>query len=218
MSGQIIGFEKIDDSKVTPWISKLLDDYQYVYHFGASEMESDFVFILGIDLCYGQIKSGTWSEDGKSWIWTYKNLTNVRIDDNNFFSDETNGEFVIYDNGQEKIKGLKIYNSWSGLTENGEYEIGTKSYPIAGYFNGKFPQASMRILSNKEVSKMSKTDLRLMRNEIFARYGYRFKSGGDMDKFFSTQEWYIPQHDDVDEFLTGIEIANIKMIKFFENK
>ena len=218
VTGQVIGFEKIDDSKVTPWIPKLTSEYQYVYHFGDSEMESDFVFILGIDLSYAQIKSGTWSEDGKSWIRTYKNLTNVRVQGNKFFSDETNGEFVVYDNGQEKIQGLKIYNSWSGMTENGEYEIGIKSYPITEYFNGKFPQASMRIMPNNEIGKMSKADLKIMRNEIFARYGYRFKSGGEMDAYFRTQSWYNIQHDNVNDFLTGIENANIFLIKFFENK
>jgi len=218
VTGQIIGFEKTDDKKVVPWNPKLIVEYQYVYHFGDSEMESDFILLFGLDKYYGQIKSGTWSDDGKAWVWTYKNLTNIRIEKNKFYSDQTNGEFVIYDNGQEKIKGLKIYNTWSGLTENDEYEIGTKSYPIDDYFNGKFPQASKRLLSKDELMKMKKSDLKIMRNEIFARYGYKFKSGGEMEKYFKNQDWYSGQHDNLNDFLTDLEKENINLIQQIENE
>lgn len=216
--GQIIGFEKIYDSKVTPWIPKLAIEYQNVYHFGDSEMESDFLLIIGPDSYYGQIKSGSFSEDGKVWIWAYKNLTNIRIDGNKFYSDQTNGEFVIYDNGKEKIKGFKIYDSWSGLTEDGEYEIGTKSYRIDDYYSGKFSQASKRQLNKEELLKLPKSDLKIMRNEIFARYGYKFKLGGEMDKYFKSQNWYSGQHKNVNDFLTELEKENIKLIQQIENE
>ncbi len=181
-------------------------------------MESDFILIFGLDKYYGQIKSGAFSNDGKAWIWTYKHLTNIRIEKNKFYSDQTNGEFVIYDNGQNKIKGLKIYNSWSGLTENGEYEIGTKSYPIDDYFNGKFTRASKRLLSRDELIKMPKSDLKIMRNEIFARYGYKFQSGGEMEKHFKGQDWYSGQHDNVNDFLTDLEKKNMKLIQQIEKQ
>jgi hypothetical protein len=215
--GQRIGIVEIDNSKVSAWFPKLTIEYQSVYHFGDSEMESDFILLFGLDKYYAQIKSGSWSNDGKSWIWSYKNLTNIRIEGNMFYSDETNGEFVIYDNGQEKIQGLKVNNSWSGLTEAGEYEIGTKSYPVTDYYSGKFTQASLRLLSKDELIKMAKSDLKIMRNEIYARYGYKFKAGGEMDIYFKTQEWYSGQHDNVDNFLTELEKENIKLIMQFEN-
>lgn len=217
-TGQIIGFEKIDDKKVTPWNPKLMVEYQCVYNFGDSEMESDFILIFGIDKYYGQIKSGAFSEDGKSWIWTYENLTNIRIEKNKFYSDQTNGEFVIYDNGKEKIKGLKVYQSWSGLTENGEYEIGTKSYQIDGYYKGKYPQASKRLLQRDELIKMTKQDLKIMRNEIFARYGFKFQAGGEMEKYFKNREWYKGQYDNINNFLTDLEKENIKLLQQIENE
>lgn len=217
MFGQRIGFDEIDDSKVTPWIPKLTIEYQFVYHFGNSEMESDLIVLSGFGKYYAQIKSGTWSDDGKSWIWTYENLSNVRIEGNKFYSDKTNGEFVIYDNGQEKIKGLKVSNSWSGLTENEEYEIGTKSYPVSDYYSGKYPKVSMRLLSKDELTKMTKSELRIMRNEIFARYGYKFKTGGEMETYFNKQDWYFEQHDNVNDFLTDLEKENIKLIQQIEN-
>lgn len=55
-----------------------------------------------------------------------------------------------------------------------------------------------------------------MRNEIFARYGYKFKTGGKMDSYFQQQDWYKKQHDNVNDFLTGIEQQNIKLIQQIE--
>lgn len=217
-SGQRIGFETIDDSKVSPWMPKFMIEFQYVYHFGDSEIESELLLQFGIDKDYAQIKTASWSKDAKSMIWNYENLTNVRIEGNKFYSDKTDGEFVIYDNGQEKIKGLKIYNSWSRLDENDEYEIGPKLYPISDYYKGDFSQASKRLLSKDELKKMSKADLKIMRNEIFARYGYEFKSGGEMDNYFQSQNWYFGQHDNVNNYLSELEKENIKLIQQIENE
>jgi hypothetical protein len=215
---QRIGFDQIDDSKVAPWIPESTAEYQYVYRFGASEKESDFLLLSGIDGYCAQIRSSEWRDEGESWVWRYENLNNVRIEGNQFFSDKTNGEFVIYDNGREKTKGLKVYNPWSGLTENGEYEIGTKSYPAADYFSGEFPQASLRRLGGEELRKMPKSDIKTMRNEIFARYGYIFKSGGEMDLYFGRQDWYSGRYENIDAFLTDLERQNIKLMLRIENE
>ncbi len=58
--------------------------------------------------------------------------------------------------------------------------------------------------------------LRLMRNEIFARYGYIFKSD-DLKEYFSKKIWYAPEHETVDHLLTEIDKGNIKRILHFEN-
>jgi len=216
--GQYIGFQEIDDKKVSPWIAKSMLEYQQVYHFGESEMESDLIILVEKDRYVVQLKYGSWSLDGKSWVWQYENLTHVRIEGNKFYSDKTNGEFVFYHNGKEKIKGLKVYNSWSKISEKSEYEIGTKYYPVSDYFSGKYTQSSLRLLNVDELRKMPTSDLKLMRNEIFARYGFIFKSGGEMDLYFRKQDWYSPQHINVDKFLTDLEKENIKLILQIENE
>lgn len=216
--GHVIGTEKISDSKVTPWIPKLTVEYQSVYHFGDSENESDLLVLFGNGKCYAQIRYGAWGKDGKSWVWNYENLKNVKIVGNKFYSDKTNGEFVKYDNGAKNSKGLRVFNSWSGATGKDGAEIGTKSFPPSDYFSGRFTQASLRPLSKNELEKMSKEDLKIMRNEIFARYGYRFKPGGEMDKYFEKQDWYSAQHDNVNDFLTGLEKENLKLIKQVESE
>ncbi len=54
-------------------------------------------------------------------------------------------------------------------------------------------------------------DLDLMRNEIFADYGFKFKSD-KWKTYFNKQKWYVPQKDNVDEYLTPIDQHNIKVI------
>ncbi len=76
----------------------------------------------------------------------------------------------------------------------------------------------MRKLNDLELSIKSKQELKIMRNEIYARYGYAFIDGGEMDKYFRHQDWYKPYYTNVDSFLTQIEIYNIVKIKEFENK
>ena len=59
------------------------------------------------------------------------------------------------------------------------------------------------------------SDLRLLRNAIFARHGYRFKSQ-DLQEYFSQFSWYIPRFDDVTSHLSEVERENIKFLKSLE--
>ena len=62
----------------------------------------------------------------------------------------------------------------------------------------------------------SANELRLMRNEIFARYGYIFISQ-DLSDYFGTKLWYKPTNSNVDDKLTAIDKSNIEQILKFEN-
>ncbi|WP_373226678.1 DUF4459 domain-containing protein [Enterobacter cloacae complex sp. ESBL7] len=81
--------------------------------------------------------------------------------------------------------------------------------------NGKFPEASRTDLTirTKETNAHSVTDLKIMLNEIYARYGYIFTPGGAMDQYFRKQPWYNPQYNNVDAFITETEHGNIKLLK-----
>ena len=80
----------------------------------------------------------------------------------------------------------------------------------------KYPEASNRYLTSEDLTGKSLWELKVMRNEIFARHGYKFKSE-EMRKYFDKQKWYEPKYDDVTSKLTEIENANIKIIKQYEN-
>ena len=63
----------------------------------------------------------------------------------------------------------------------------------------------------KYTEHLSIDDLDYMRNEIFASYGYIFKSE-QWAKVFSKHAWYHPLHENVDDQLTDIDKANIQTI------
>jgi hypothetical protein len=65
---------------------------------------------------------------------------------------------------------------------------------------------------------MSKIELKIIRNEIFARYGMIFKKGSEMDLYFKKQDWYQPQYKSVDQFLTQLEKDNLTIIKKAESE
>jgi len=80
---------------------------------------------------------------------------------------------------------------------------------------GKFPQASLQILNHNDVNYLSARELKIMRNEIFARHGYIFKTD-DMSTYFREQSWYVPRYNNVNNMLTSIEKENIKLIQSYE--
>ncbi|MDQ4122612.1 MAG: YARHG domain-containing protein [Acidobacteriota bacterium] len=59
-------------------------------------------------------------------------------------------------------------------------------------------------------------DLRVLRNEIYARRGKVFKSK-DLKEYFETQSWYKPDPNFKDEMLSEIEKKNLAVIKEAED-
>lgn len=78
-----------------------------------------------------------------------------------------------------------------------------------------YPHASSRLLTDNELSNTSTYNLRIMRNEIFARYGYIFKSP-DLQSYFAQKRNYSPRYSDVVSYLTATEKQNIEKIKKYE--
>ena len=183
-----------------------------VYRFGNLEKQSDLIIITTGPQPIAQLKSGYWFEPGV-WKNTYRNLKNVRIENDKFLSTEYIGEFVFYEKRGELIKGLRIQKSVTGNLGS-DSDIGKRVVSIAEYYQGDYPYTSTRILSKLEIENMlSRSELKLMRNEIFARYGHKFEPNGRMDQHFSNKNWYQPQYEDVTAFLTDIEIQNVNQIK-----
>jgi len=217
--GQNIGAMEVLDENVKPWLPKLELEYAGFYKFGESESESDLKLFFVDTVIIGQLKQGYWEEATEVWKWRFKNLTNIKIDKKgNFVSDQHTGQFVTYTDSTGTYKGLKINNPWTEWLEDGRYEIGIRLGVPYGLYQGDYPQVSTRHLSAEELSTLDKETLRIMRNEVYARYGFRFKKGGEMDQYFSAKNWYLPQHDDVLRFLTKVELENIELIKEIELK
>lgn len=81
---------------------------------------------------------------------------------------------------------------------------------------GMYPKTSTKLLKVADVENMKPAELRLMRNEIYARHGYSFIIE-DMQKHFAAVDWYMPVALDVTAKLTPIETKNAALIKRYEN-
>lgn len=74
---------------------------------------------------------------------------------------------------------------------------------------------SSSYVNHSDIAHKSGSELRIMRNYIYARHGYKFKSA-DLRKFFSQYSWYQPRYSDVSSQLSAIEEANVYFIKSYE--
>lgn len=85
-------------------------------------------------------------------------------------------------------------------------------------FKGNYSYASERNLELEELEEKTTFELRIMRNEIYARHGYIFKSFF-MNEYFKTYEetWYDPIYTNIEDKLTELEKENISLIKSVED-
>lgn len=78
---------------------------------------------------------------------------------------------------------------------------------------GDYPFTSLRKVTDNDVAGLSPRELRIMRNEIYARHGYIFDSA-DLHNYFMEKRWYNPVTKDVN--LSAIEKYNVEFIKQYE--
>ncbi|WP_338393367.1 YARHG domain-containing protein [Fulvitalea axinellae] len=142
----------------------------------------------------------------------FTNLTNVRINSGWFISSELVGRFVDVTEGEFKGKALLIdKSSIESIVKN---EFGFKT-GLNEYYKGWYHFASYRSLTEKELRLYSKEELQIMRNEIFARYDYDFKTE-KMQEYFDRMGWHVPNYSNVNDLLTELEIRNINLIRSLE--
>ncbi|TKG91507.1 YARHG domain-containing protein [Puteibacter caeruleilacunae] len=125
---------------------------------------------------------------------------------------------------QERLLEMKTIET-ELIEETDEYKTTSTSYDYFlinenGFKAIKFPfsiykrdnqEISRRIFTAEELQQNSKSQLDIMRNEIFAAHGYIFKKE-KWRNFFSKKEWYKPRYNNVTDKLTTIERINIQTI------
>ena len=72
--------------------------------------------------------------------------------------------------------------------EKSEAQIDPDVYTENEYI---LPDSDVRVLSESEIASLSNAELRIARNEIFARHGYVFNSE-DLQQYFGSKTWYQP--------------------------
>ena len=76
--------------------------------------------------------------------------------------------------------------------------------------DGLIPDSSTRRLSAADLSGLNRDQLKVARNEIYARHGYIFRSA-DMRDHFAGVSWYRPTASQVS--LSPTELANVETIR-----
>lgn len=83
------------------------------------------------------------------------------------------------------------------------------------------PKSASVLLTEDDLKGLTKSQLTLARNEIFARHGRTFKKQ-ELQKFFESKSWYKvnPSYNYSNDYLnlSSIEKANAKFILAYENK
>jgi len=127
------------------------------------------------------------------------------------------------------IKNTEIEEDCSGETDFRKEEIilEFKNLDSIGNFgDSKYqkidlrrdhPYFSFKLFSKKDLQLMKKDNLPIIRNEIFAAHGYKFKTKKWQD-FFSKKVWYIPISNNVTDKLSIIEKRNVELITELEKK
>ena len=80
----------------------------------------------------------------------------------------------------------------------------------------------MELFENKLISEqmlhgLSLNELRLLRNEVYARHGRQFQAPW-LSQYFFSQPWYQPDENFKDEELTGPDKQNVETIVAYEKK
>jgi YARHG domain len=80
----------------------------------------------------------------------------------------------------------------------------------------------MELFENKTISEqmlrgLSLHELRLLRNEIYARHGRMFRAPW-LDQYFNSQPWYLPNDSFKDEELSGKDKQNVETIVRVEKR
>lgn len=195
---KVTGIEIGDAISACPTAHLLLNDYEYyfyrincsagaycAYHYMSIMKDDKLIKNEKITFDY----SGD-TEGRQTNISVFKNLLELEIykeKDGEQYFDTT--IFEYYQINQKEIEKISPYID----------------------FSRKYYVASLRLLRSDELKKYTKDELDVMRNEIFAAHGYKFKSN-KWQEYFEKENWYVPRYEDVTSKLTLIEQVNIENI------
>ncbi len=127
---------------------------------------------------------------------------------------ERNGESGRETTQVETVTALSSYNlpfQKKSTEKTVVYNV-TPTPAIGHVYNGFiFPDSDIRKLTSADLTYLSKEQLKIARNEIYARHGHIFQTK-DMQAYFAKQSWY-RENPYFKGKLTDIETYNIELIK-----
>jgi len=126
---------------------------------------------------------------------------------------------LTFNTAGEAIAAIRTINT---QTHYDTVNISQLFRPEADFANTEYiiPHSNTRLITIDDIQDLSTNDLRLARNEIYARNGRMFDSA-DLQAYFGAMSWYngtIPAADFRENMLSEIERANIATIQAEEGR
>ena len=151
-----------------------------------------------------------------------KNKDEDKVDSNPVEEQQQSDTEDVQDAGNEETQSGE---TTEGEAQGGEQnEEGTQAPEQSEQQTGDaseyiLPESNTRLLTESDLSGLTKEQLRLARNEMFARHGMIF-GVEDLDSYFATKSWYQPTYT-AEEFYDHVEMSlieekNLVFIQSFE--
>ena len=177
------------------------------------------ILIMGI---VGGIYYVIYSNNKNSSSASYKNTTsnNSTVSRNN--SDKSVSKLDDYnvDNSQTDTPSIDDYTEDDQSLDDESTDDETLTTDIYSPQPDTYliEDSDTRYLNDEDIYQFTAEELGYVRNEIYARHGYIFKTKKYSD-YFNSKSWYYPNEyldEDQWSFLSDIEKANVKLIKATE--
>jgi len=175
-------------------------------------------------------------QPGDMRLWENKALTRKKL------GEHTNAEWTVLASEIEAIHGRRFddtpwlqqyfderywYKPEDSYTPKSLSDIERKNLVLIDTMRRQqrrvaIAPGDMELFENKLIAEsmlhgLSLHELRLLRNEIYARHGRIFKTMW-IQQYFGFQPWYDPKEDFKDEEISGSDKTNIETIVAYENK
>lgn len=148
--------------------------------------------------------------------WEANNHSELKIYKRNF---DLKKKLFVYD--KEATLNNTFYNTdkSKSITITDTIDDEVEVYEDTEYFSTTQKlfekNASNEELTSDFVSNLSKADIFILRNSIFARHGFAFRDK-QLRMYFEQFDWYMPVFGDVKEDLSEIEKKNIDLLLRYE--
>jgi hypothetical protein len=97
-----------------------------------------------------------------------------------------------------------------------EYDPSQKIHELIDFGHAEFDKnPSLDELQTADVENLTRQQISIIQNFIFARHGYSFNKR-NMRIVFENLDWYIPVTNDITDNLTGIEKKNLKLLNRYQ--
>ena len=155
----------------------------------------DGKFVFNVDPAAGKL-DGTWKANDKK----------LDVSERKYSLEKKKFKYEASNNLPEDVQWAALYEKNPKFPDKIESLTGDVTK-----LNG-----SVKELTKKDVENLYKGDLEIIRNAIYARHGYSFKTRRVRFIFDQYVPWYMPISTDVRIELTEIEKKNIDLIKRYE--